>query len=229
MPTASSLQSWLILTRQEIIAASDRSPHEAEDPDSSAQDLSVVGRFASLESKLASALLRIAKGHVQVSLQLQCQQAHRTGTPTTGRQLLQTFVREFDLDHNHAALYGIHDLIAVNWLGDAHLRNFLENWTTTLNRIGRIPDQDVLQSLLWGHLRKSQVMRHDILLYDRLKDGDRAKTYDALMEILRRQVRRDMFDKNREQVVRSGDQILSVPAGTQGSEGTRPNSRDRSD
>eukprot|EP00971_Amphidinium_carterae_P280959 5577900-Amphidinium_carterae.1 len=128
MPTASTLQSWLILTRQEIIAASGRSPREvlpwilqAEDPDSSAQDLSVVGRFASLDSKLASALLRIAKGHVQVSLQLQCQQAHRTGTPTTGRQLLQTFVREFDLDHNHAALYGIggiHDLIAVTWLGD---------------------------------------------------------------------------------------------------------------
>eukprot|EP00971_Amphidinium_carterae_P119203 2361187-Amphidinium_carterae.1 len=125
-PTAASLQSWLVLARQEIIAASGRTPQEvlpwilrAENPNTTLDQLESTDGLDSLDSKLASALLKIAKDHVQWTLQLFCQRSHKNGRGITGRQLLQLFVKEFSLDSAHSALYDVHDLMAVRWTGDA--------------------------------------------------------------------------------------------------------------
>eukprot|EP00971_Amphidinium_carterae_P015911 314240-Amphidinium_carterae.1 len=162
-PTAASLQSWLVLARQEIIAASGRTPQEvlpwilrAENPNTTLDQLQSTDGLDSLDSKLASALLKIARGHVQWTLQLFCQRSHKNGRGITGRQLLQLFVKEVSLDSAHSALYDVHDLMAVRWTGDTSLRNFLETWTFTVNRLNKQPAEDLLRSVLWGHLKKVQ-------------------------------------------------------------------------
>eukprot|EP00971_Amphidinium_carterae_P002215 43868-Amphidinium_carterae.1 len=86
-PNAASLQSWLVLTRQEIISASGRSSSdvlpwilEAEDSKASLDELGNTRGFASLDSKLASALLKTARDHVQWTLPQERKSSNRSST-----------------------------------------------------------------------------------------------------------------------------------------------------
>eukprot|EP00971_Amphidinium_carterae_P352824 6492743-Amphidinium_carterae.1 len=219
-PNAANLTSWLILARQEIVSASGRTAHEivpwllhAENLKTPLTALADPGSYSTLDSKLASALLRVAKGQVQFALQLHCQSMHKQGKFATGRQLLQIFVREFSVDAENAALYDIHDLLAVRWLGDGQLAHFMQAWTLAVSKLATDPGEAVLRSVLWSLMRRSTSMAHDLMLYERRAADDPLKTYSELVRILQRQVMKDQHDRNRGVVVRAREPgVLSTPA-----------------
>eukprot|EP00971_Amphidinium_carterae_P303507 6030968-Amphidinium_carterae.1 len=175
-------------------------------------ELQDASEHPSLDSKLASALLHIAKAHVQWSLQSFCQEQHQQGKVATGRQLLSLFLREFNLDQSHLALFDLHDLMAVQWLGDNGLREFLQRWTYTINKLASRPSNEVLRSVLWHHMKRSKTFQHDMLLFERMDDKDPNKSYEHLLGVLRRQVLREQHERNREQQVRARDPLVSAPA-----------------
>eukprot|EP00971_Amphidinium_carterae_P002216 43868-Amphidinium_carterae.2 len=109
-------------------------------------------------------------------------------------------------------MYDVHDLINVKWQGDGGLRHFYELWTLTVNRLNKSPDEGLLRSILWGHLKKSKALQHDIMLYERLADGDPDKTYSQLLSVLRHQVHREIHETNRDRIVRTQSNMISAPA-----------------
>eukprot|EP00971_Amphidinium_carterae_P341790 6480787-Amphidinium_carterae.1 len=216
-PNTTSLKSWLVLTRQEVVSAIGKSAREvipwltlSENPKTPMKKLEDPSRFPTLDAKLASALPRVAQGQVQFALQLFCEECHKSGRFPTGRQL-QIFIKEFSIDSEQAALYDLHDVLAVKWQGDSGIQQFLNQWAQAVNRMRTSP-----RPILWGHMKKSVVLKHDMLLFEPMSKDDSNKIYYHLLAVLRRQAQKDRFDKNREVQTRTGvASVLGMPAETQ--------------
>eukprot|EP00971_Amphidinium_carterae_P141274 2799125-Amphidinium_carterae.1 len=69
---------------------------------------------------------------------------------------------------------------------------------------------------LVGHMKKSVVLKHDMLLFERMSKDDPNKTYSHLLALLRHQAQKDMIDRSREVQTRTREaSMLGMPAETQ--------------
>ena len=99
-------------------------------------------------------------------------------------------------------MYDFQDLLAVQIKGEA-LEGFLNTWDMVLMSIRHEQPEDVLRVLFLKNIRKVGYLKDDLIYYDRLPDNDPNRTYDYLMQMVRRTLSRRRQEINRQQHSRS--------------------------
>ena len=168
--------------RQEVVAASGR-PEEAfawilevQKKDTAFESLGDSGIFASLDVKLAAAITKIAKAEVERKLSRLADELAKDGRLLKGRQCLFVLYEQFKLDEAAGAIFSLADLLSVQYRGDADLATFMDNWDSVLCGMEQEPVTEVKETLFLRELRKSTVLREEVLHYERCPPGHADKT-----------------------------------------------------
>jgi hypothetical protein len=139
VPTPRTIGKWRMSMRQEIVAVSHDATGAMEwimqvvRPETTFDSLALSGRFASLDAKIASALMMAAvcKGEVGWSMQRESARAAQRGALVTGRQCLWLIYDHYRLDNRSGGAYCITDLMAVTLRGNA-IGEFVADWEQVL-------------------------------------------------------------------------------------------------
>ena len=173
---------------------------KVEQSDITFEDLANSEDFPELDVILLAAINRICVGELGRKInQLIDDKVKKDCTLVRGRQALWVIYDANKTAEDSGAIYDINDLIAVVWLGDAKLQQFLLNWDAVIIGCnGDIPDKQI-RALFIERLRYSDKLKHDVAYYDRLKDGHPEKTYNWLHERVEAILHRERMATNREQ------------------------------
>ena len=123
-PNPETYRSWKISVREAVRAASDK-PDEAfkwvqevYDRTASMEHLRETGKFLTLDTKILSALSRVAKGDLARQI-INFKESEATANRAVrGRQVLLMFEHYFKTNEEAGSLYSIEDLLKVQLSGD---------------------------------------------------------------------------------------------------------------
>ena len=77
-------------------------------------------------------------------------------------------------------VYDIEDLLTVKFQGDGKLEQFLNSWDAVLIGMNEEPNQEFLEVLFLGQIKKSGVLALDLAYYRRLQLGHEDRNYQWL-------------------------------------------------
>ena len=132
------------------------------------------------------------------------------GRLLTGREMIRIIVDYHAVRSEHGQIYTITDLQKVvisnenNAKADAELPYFYNEWLDIWNGLGEAPHSSVMPAIqehFYKQVKKCPVMKMALVLYDFCTDPigtGPTKTYDWLLEQVRRLMDRDRLDDNRD-------------------------------
>ena len=99
-------------------------------------------------------------------------------------------------------LYRVEDLLNVVKVGDtvADLKRFINRWDATIAGMPEPPHENVLRDILLRQIRTSSILRYDIDLFDRAKEGDRHRSYKFLLQSIKDLIDRERLRENRSRI-----------------------------
>ena len=151
-------------------------------------------KYRSLDAKLAKALRIAANGNAPYQTRIQEEFIRHTAEeeakerPIRGRQLLLIVHQYYKTSEELGTHYGPKHIYLVKCLNDRKLEAFLNEWHTTLARIPKTVDEDLLREHFLEQMRNCDCMRHALNNYDAADPGDGTRTYDYLMAQANRQI-----------------------------------------
>ena len=108
--------------------------------------------------------------------------------PIRGRQLLLIVHAYYRTNEELGTQYGPRHIYMVKCVNDKRLDAFLNEWHTTIARIPKTVDPDILREHLFHQMRSCACMEHALRNYDAASRGERHRTYEYLLEQANRQI-----------------------------------------
>ncbi len=204
LPDVGGFRQWKRTARAAICAASGRGGAvfswvlAAEDPTATLDALSNSEGHDSLDAKLASAIEGITSGEVAANIGLHADREARRGRLLTGRQALKIVHDYYRADADEAAVYGVAELLAVEYSDAIGVPQFLANWDTILAGMRQEPERALMEVLILKQMRACSLLREDVAYYDRLPTAHPDRTYTFLHAAVRRCVKRLRQEEVRE-------------------------------
>jgi len=234
LPTAAGFRDWRMVVYPAVIGASGRTTETAgrwitavESDRSTFESLYDSDGWDTFDANLLQAVIKAAAGTVVGSQIRRCQEQlfNQHKKFLKGRQALWLIFEHFKVDEGKIGWYDISDLLSVQFVDDAHLQAFMDNWDAVLCAIAKPPSPDDLAVLLLRELSKSKALEYDIATYRRMSASNPEKTYGFLYSAARRYLDEQRRDKNRASIAKSMNRTGSIPA--MPSPRVRPPSRGR--
>ena len=211
-PTPETYRQWKHHVRDEIKSCSDK-PDAAWDwlmevyntvgeRKVLEERLSNPGKFTTLDTKLAAALTRSAKGDLANRIINYKEEKAKLGIQVRGRMILLMFEDFFKTSEEAGSLYRVEDLLNVVKVGDtvADLKRFINRWDATIAGMPEPPHENVLRDILLRQIRTSSILRYDIDLFDRAKEGDHHRSYKFLLQSIKDLIDRERLRENRSRI-----------------------------
>ena len=210
LPDPGLFDPWIVHTRLEVTSGSGRGQQafewvlRVEDLDTTFEELGDPGDFPSLDSKLASAISKIAKGRVGKKIITRTKELAKMKKMITGRQALYIIVREYALDEERGSVYDLADLLAVkNPKGDASLEVFIEEWDDVLTSMTEPPEERYKEFLFLEQIKGSTLLAPEVAEYRRAPRGDHRRSYTFLYDAAKRLLNRQRQEQNRSAKLRN--------------------------
>ena len=226
-PSIGDLDIWKARVVQAVVAASgdqEQAPwmtwlSEAtvDEPDLvSLQDSGDI-RFHSIDTKLAIALQAVVENagesgrDVAIKLRQRMQLCGKSTSYVKGREIFAMIIMSFRSTSHVQVMYNAQHLWSLTYPGDKQLSTFLSKWEEMLMnmRPTDIPHEITLRDCLFLKIRDSQFMSFDLKQYNSYRDNDPGKTYEYLMDMMRKYVERQKEDKNLAARERSVKEMLT--------------------
>ena len=109
------------------------------------------------------------------------------------------------------ALYGTEDLLKIS-LDSDDLKSFLRKWESVLTGMSHVPDPATLKDLFYREVRKFRKLRFDLDVYERAPEGSSDRSYEFLINSVRRYLDRERLRTNREKIAQSHSAKYANPA-----------------
>ena len=187
----------------------------ARQPDALLEDFQDSAGFDSLDAKLAAALTSNVSGELGRRVTMAVEIEARQGRMLKGRQILWLTHDHHKLDAERGALYDFTDLMSVKLKGDSNLESFWTAWESVLSATLHTPSPDIMEVLFLEQLRHCSALREEISQYDRAKRGTPERTYEFLVESVKRYLERARHARNRKAMERAlGGAAIAAPAST---------------
>ena len=245
MPTPETYRQWKHHVRDEIKSCSDKPDaawdwlmevyNTVDERKVLEERLSNPGKFTTLDTKLAAALTRSAKGDLANRIINYKEEKAKLGIQVRGRMILLMFDDYFKTSEEAGSLYRVEDLLNVVKVGDtvADLKRFINRWDATIAGMPEPPHENVLRDILLRQIRTSAILRYDIDLFDRAKEGDHHRSYKFLLQSIKDLIDRERLRENRSRIaernrLRPGDRHEKNAAPTVDPRRKRSPSRGRS-
>ena len=212
MHTPETYRQWKHHVRDEIKSHSDKPDaawdwlmevYNTVDERSVLEDrLSSPGKFTTLDTKLAAALTRSAKGDLANRIINYKEEKAKLGIQVRGRMIVLMFDDYFKTSEEAGSLCRVEDLLNVVKVGDtvAELKRFINRWDATIAGMPEPPHENVLRDILLRQIRTSSILRYDIDLFDRAKEGDRHRSYKFLLQSIKDLIDRERLRENRSRI-----------------------------
>ena len=241
MPTPETYRSWKNHVRDEVKACSDK-PDEAWewlnevfdkklDRKALEAKLQDPGKFITLDTKLSSALTRSAKGDLGTRILNYKDEMSKNNVQVRGRTVLLMFDDYYKTSIEAGSLYRVEDLLGVAKIGDTigDLRKFVNRWDATIAGMENPPDDFVLRDILLRQVRGSSLMKYDIEVFDRAREGTHEKSYKFLHQSMKEMIDRERLRENRNRIVQrqTGKEGKQPNAGVAAKPGPRKGSPKR--
>ena len=220
-PSPDRYRTWRAAVREAIRSASD-DPDAAfawvlevyavrEDKAKLCSELADPGKFRTLDTKLLAALTKVAKGELSQQILNYKESEAQQGRIVRGRQVLLMFEVHFKTSEEAGALYGTEDLLKIS-LDSDDLKSFLRKWESVLTGMSHVPDPATLKDLFYREVRKSRKLRFDLDVYERAPEGSNDRSYEFLINSVRRYLDRERLRTNREKISQSHAAKFANPA-----------------
>ena len=241
MPTPETYRSWKNHVRDEVKASSDK-PDEAWEWLNEVYDkklgrkeleakLQNPGKFITLDTKLSSALTRSAKGDLGTRILNYKDEMSKNNVQVRGRTVLLMFDDYYKTSIEAGSLYRVEDLLGVTKVGDGigDLRKFVNRWDATIAGMENPPDDYVLRDILLRQIRGSSLLKYDIEVFDRAREGSHEKSYAFLHQSMKDMIDRERLRENRNRIVQrqTGKEGGKANAGVAAKPGPRKGSPKR--
>ena len=212
MPTPETYRQWKHHVRDEIKSFSDKPDaawdwlmevyNTVDERKVLEERLSNPGKFTTLDTKLAAALTRSAKGDLANRIINYKEEKAKLGIQVRGRMILLMFDDYFKTSEEAGSLYRVEDLLNVVKVGDtvADLKRFINRWDATIAGMPEPPHENVLRDILLRQIRTSTILRYDIDLFDRAKEGDHHRSYKFLLQSIKDLIDRERLRENRSRI-----------------------------
>ena len=212
MPTPETYRQWKHHVRDEIKSCSDKPDaawdwlmevyNTVDERKVLEERLSNPGKFTTLDTKLAAALTRSAKGDLANRIINYKEEKAKLGIQVRGRMILLMFDDYFKTSEEAGSLYRVEDLLNVVKVGDtvADLKRFINRWDATIAGMPEPPHENVLRDILLRQIRTSAILRYDIDLFDRAKEGDHHRSYKFLLQSIKDLIDRERLRENRSRI-----------------------------
>eukprot|EP00439_Symbiodinium_sp_Y106_P048859 s4496_g6.t1 len=204
-PNPETYRSWKISVRE---AASDK-PDEAfkrvqelYERNACMELLRETGKFLTLDTKILSALSRVAKGDLGCQIINYKESEASANRAVRGRQVLLMFEHYLKTNEEAGSLYSVEDLLKVPLSGD-DLRTFIHNWESVIAGLNHQPEETTLRDILLRQLRNSSKLRFDLEVYDRAKEGTEQHTYKYFVKCVKELLARERTRKNRTAIAKA--------------------------
>ena len=108
----------------------------------------------------------------------------------------------FKTSKEAGSLYRVEDLLNVVKVGDtvAGLKRFINRWDATIAVMPEPPHENVLRGILLRQIRTSSILRYDIDLFDRGKEGEQNRSYKFLLQSIKDLIDRERLRENRSRI-----------------------------
>ncbi|CAE7685313.1 GIP [Symbiodinium necroappetens] len=166
------------------------------------------GKFLILDTKLLSALTKVARGEL-------------------AREILILKETEAKTNEKVGSLYSVQDLLKVRLLND-DLSTFLSNWEGVISGLSHMPDETTLRDIFLRELRQSKKIKYDFEIYDRAKEGSEQHTYLFLKNSIKEMLTRERKCKNRDRIARSHGDKYGAAASPRSASPSRRGGREKS-
>lgn len=229
MPTPESYRNWKNQVKDEVKSCSDQPDaawlwmNEVYDVRTPRADLERAlqepGMFTTLDTKLAAALTRCAKGDLGTRILNYKEERAKVGVQVRGRFILLMFDDCFKTSEEAGNLYRLEDILQVHRVGDtlADIKRFINKWDATLAGMATMPAEMTLRDLFLRQIRHAPTLKYDIDLFDRAKEGEYNKSYDFLVKSVRDYIDRERLRQNRDRIAaRQNPAAKAAPAGPGG-------------
>ena len=157
--------------------------------------LSVPGeKYRSFDAKLAKALRTAANGNTTHQQRIQEELGRATAEeeaqnrPIRGRQLLLIVHAYYRTNEELGTHYTPRHIYMVECVNDKRLDAFLNEWHTTIARIPKTVDPDILREHFLSQMRNCACMEHALKNCDAASRGEHHRTYKYLLEQANRQI-----------------------------------------
>ena len=180
-PSPETYRSWKISVRQAVRAASDK-PDEAfkwvQEVYERSTDIELLRdtrKFLTLDTKILSALSRVAKGELSRQIINYKESEASAGRAVRGRQVLLMFEHYIKTNEEAGSLYSVDD----------DLSTFIHNWESVIAGLNHQPEETTLRDILRRELRNSSKLKFDLEVYDRAREGSEQHTHEYLLKCVK--------------------------------------------
>jgi hypothetical protein len=211
VPTAEKFRAWKLASIQAIASAS---ALPAEVPtylapvwskDTTPESLAPPSaKFASLDYKLASALIKAVEGELKQDLLIAAEEAIDRGALLTGRQALLIIARNAATAASRGALYGFKDLSAITLNGPGDLGRFIKDFRATKAQCKPPVEDGIVQSLLFDQVKTVKDLSYEVNAYERDEPDGPSFSLSFLDDAIDKLLVRLRHKKNRNQIEEAG-------------------------
>ncbi len=149
-------------------------------------------KWEPLDSKIRSALTKVATGEVQKMLELLTEEERlKHHRQISGAYMLRMIYRRFQTKNSLSQFYDFSDLQKVTFRNDMHLEAFLQEWRSKLNGFEKpehLPSAARLDMFV-RQLKGSALMKYDMEVHKRKEDPDTDRAYATLVHNVEAQIR----------------------------------------
>jgi hypothetical protein len=232
-PTPPQYRQWRHAICIAVAAASGRGEQgyawclRAEDQAVSFDDLADSEGYDTLDIKLSSALTLIASGDLGLRISLAVDRQKQQGRVLKGRQIIWLVHDHHKLDDERGAMYDYADLQAIKFKGDNNLERFMNTWEMVLQGMTEPPPPRFIEITFFDQLKGSKALETEIGIYERASKPSYYRSYEFLVESVRRFIARRRQDKHHKVIAGAISHASSAVAATTGL-GTKNKTKDRS-
>ena len=169
-------------------------------------ELAVSGefRFQSIDSKLSIALQNMVDAagetayEVKVQIRQRSQVLGKEGNFLMGREILAMVLDHFRTTSKDEVLFNASHIYKLQYRGDKEMDRFLHAWIEIIAnmKVEDIPSDNTLRDHLLRKIENSQALHVDLTIFKGRDNDDKKKSYEELLEIMKRHIARTREDRN---------------------------------
>ena len=161
-------------------------------------------RFQSIDSKLSSALQNMVDAagetafEVKVRIRQRSQVLGKEGNFLMGREILAMVLDQFRTTSKDEVLFNASHIYKLQYRGDKEMDKFLNAWVEIIAnmKVEDIPSDNTLRDHLLRKIDGSQALHVDLTIFKGRDNDDKKKSYNELLEIMKRHIARAREDRN---------------------------------
>jgi len=219
---AAQFSAWKEAVRNKVVAASGRSREaflwmlDVEEVTVSYEKLAEPGsKNVSLDDKLRAAITDVCAGELGKELNRAAEDEKvKFRRPLAGRQMLRLIYVYFQTKQSLNQVYGLTNLMKVNYLGDKNMEQFYNSWLKVVNNL-KSPDSvsaEAREELFLKACEQSAVLKNDVDHYKRQVVGHPDKSYDFLLRSMKFRIDSAREDRNLKELDNTFAGSSTIPA-----------------